>query len=292
MWKNARSLYTLANIDSRIKARFKGPLKAAILDWSGTVTDPYVIAPAIGFQKVFEKKGVPISMEEARKPMGLRKDLHIEEIARMPDVLERWNLAHNRNPNKEDIEEMYKEYIPTLIENLPNYSQIIPGTRNSINRLRNNLKLKIGLTTGFTRPMADVVLKHMIAQGFEPDVDIAGDEVENGIRPQPFMLYRNLEKMGVFPIQSVVKIDDTVSGIEEGLNAGCWTVGLSRYSNYMNINSYAQESQLSQKEIDYRNNKSKEILSSAGPHYIIDSIKQLPEICYEINSKLGYGIHP
>jgi phosphonoacetaldehyde hydrolase len=292
MWKNFRKLYTLVGTDSRVQKRFKGPLKAAILDWSGTVTDPYVIAPAIGFQKVFEKKGVPISMEEARLPMGLRKDLHIEEITRMPDVLERWNLVYNRDPNKEDIKEMYNQYVPTVIENLSNYSQIIPGTRDAANRLRNNLKLKIGLTTGFTRPMADVVLEHMRAQGFEPDVDIAGDEVENGIRPQPFMLYKNLEKLGVFPIQSVVKVDDTVSGIEEGLNAGCWTVGLSRYSNYMNINSYAQESQLSQKEIDYRNNKTKDILSMGGAHYVIDSIKELPDVCYDINSKLNYGIHP
>jgi len=292
MWKNFRKLYTLVGTDSRVQKRFKGPLKAAILDWSGTVTDPYVIAPAIGFQKVFEQKGVPISMEEARLPMGLRKDLHIEEITRMPDVLERWNLVYNRDPNKEDIKEMYNQYVPTVIENLSNYSQIIPGTRDAANRLRNNLKLKIGLTTGFTRPMADVVVEHMRAQGFEPDVDIAGDEVENGIRPQPFMLYKNLEKLGVFPIQAVVKVDDTVSGIEEGLNAGCWTVGLSRYSNYMNINSYAQESQLSQKEIDYRNNKTKDILSMGGAHYVIDSIKELPDVCCDINSKLNYGIHP
>ena len=33
------------------------------------------------------------------------------------------------------------------------------------------------------------------------------------------------------------KVDDTVSGVEEGLNAGVWTVGVSRYSNYMGINS-------------------------------------------------------
>ena len=28
-------------------------------------------------------------------------------------------------------------------------------------------------------------------------------------------------------MKSVVKFDDTVSGIEEGLNAGCWTVGIT-----------------------------------------------------------------
>ena len=57
---------------------YKGALKAAILDWSGTTADKYVLAPAVVFYDVFQKHKVPISMEEARAPMGLRKDLHIK----------------------------------------------------------------------------------------------------------------------------------------------------------------------------------------------------------------------
>jgi len=279
MWRNLRKQYT-------------GPLKAAILDWSGTVTDRYVIAPAVVFQRVFEKKGVPISMEEAREPMGLRKDLHIKAITEMDSVKERWDLKHGRMPNDRDVDEMFEHYVPAQIECLPEYSEIIPGTREAVDRLRSGLKLKIGMTTGFTRPMANVLLNCMHHQGFDPDVNVTGDEVENGARPQPFMLYENLERLGVFPIQSVVKVDDTVGGVGEGLNAGCWTVGLSRYSNYMNINSREEESRLSQKEIDYRNNKTKEILENTGAHYVIDSIKELPDVCYEINQKLANGINP
>ena len=51
------------------------------------------------------------------------------------------------------------------------------------------------------------------------------------------MLYRNMDLMDVNPIQAVVKVDDTVSGIEEALEAGCWGVGVARYSNYMGVNS-------------------------------------------------------
>ncbi|GIT26531.1 MAG: hypothetical protein CM1200mP41_25750 [Gammaproteobacteria bacterium] len=51
------------------------------------------------------------------------------------------------------------------------------------------------------------------------------------------MLYRNLDLMDVHPIQSVVKVDDTTSGVGEALQAGCWGVGIARYSNYMDINS-------------------------------------------------------
>jgi hypothetical protein len=33
------------------------------------------------------------------------------------------------------------------------------------------------------------------------------------------------------------QVDDTVGGIGEGLNAGCWTVALYETSNYMQIDS-------------------------------------------------------
>ena len=277
---------------NRIRKLYRGPLKAAILDWSGTTTDRYVIAPAVVFQEVFKKAGVPITMEEAREPMGLRKDLHIEAITKMPAVRKRWMHRFCKPPNEKDVKKMFEHFVPAQIKCLPEYSTIIPGTRKAVDRLRNGLNLKIGVTTGFTRPMANVLLTALKAQGYEPDVDVTGDEVENGARPQPFMVYENLERLGVFPIQSVVKVDDTVSGVGEGLNAGCWTVGLSRYSNYMNINSYEEESRLSDSELGRRNNKSRKILEEAGAHYVIDSIRELPDVCYEINQKLQNGIHP
>ena len=34
--------------------RLRRPLRAAILDWSGTTVDKYVLAPAVVFQKVFD----------------------------------------------------------------------------------------------------------------------------------------------------------------------------------------------------------------------------------------------
>ena len=68
---------------------YRGKLKAAILDWSGTTADAHVIAPAVVFKDVFEKHNVPITMKESREPMGLRKDLHIQKILEIPEVKER-----------------------------------------------------------------------------------------------------------------------------------------------------------------------------------------------------------
>lgn len=68
----------MINAAFRFARSYVGPVKACILDWSGTTVDKYVLAPAVVFVDVFKKHGVPITMKEARQPMGLRKDLHIK----------------------------------------------------------------------------------------------------------------------------------------------------------------------------------------------------------------------
>ncbi len=45
---------------------YRGPIRAVIFDWAGTTMDFGCMAPAVVFCKVFEEKGVEISMEEAR----------------------------------------------------------------------------------------------------------------------------------------------------------------------------------------------------------------------------------
>ena len=70
-------------------------IKAAILDWSGTLADAYVIAPAVFFVEVFKNQGIEISIEEARGPMGLRKDSHIQKLTEDPEIIARWR-SHER----------------------------------------------------------------------------------------------------------------------------------------------------------------------------------------------------
>ena len=100
--------------------------------------------------------------------------------------------------------------------------------------------------------------------------------------------------MDVYPIRSVVKVDDTVSGVGEGQNAGCWTVGIARYSNYMNIDSYEHEASLSEEEIEARLIHSRKILSDAGADYVIDTLEQLPYVINGINTilRMRYPSYP
>ena len=271
--------------------RYRGKIKALVLDWSGTVVDAYVIAPAVVFVEVFKNQGVEISMEEARGPMGLRKDLHIKALTEEPALAERWEAIHGKAPDQSDVDRMFADFVPAQVACLPKYTTLLPGVADVCRRLQSQ-GLKLGVTTGFTRVMVDVLLKDAIKQGFHPDANVAGDDVQEGARPKPFMVYKNLDLMDAWPIDAVVKVDDTVGGVGEGLNGGCWAVGVTRYSNYMNINSLEEEATLSEDEMQRRLDKTRDILTEAGAHYVIDSIVDIEPVIEDINARLARGERP
>ncbi len=270
---------------------YQGQVKGLILDWSGTVADAYVIAPAVVFVDVFARQGVPITMEEARGPMGLRKDLHIAVLTQDPSISQRWREVKNADPTQADVDAMYADFVPLQLDCLRRYTTLLPGVAETAKNIKAR-GIKIGSTTGFVRSMVDILEADAAKQGFELDATVAGDEVIHGARPKPFMIYRNLDLLDIHPIQSVIKVDDTVSGIEEGLEAGCWTVGIARYSNYMNINSLEEAQSVSEDEIERRLVISRDLLRKGGAHYVIDEFPQLLDVIDHVNARLTRGEKP
>ena len=270
---------------------YRGKVKAVILDWSGTTADAYVVAPAVVFVEVFKKHGVEISMSEARGPMGLRKDLHIKALTEVPEIAERWKKVHGKHPSQAEVDRMFADFVPMQLKCLRQYAGLLPGVAEVTKRLRSS-GIKIGSTTGFTRVMVDILEEEAAKQGYKLDSSVAGDEVAHGARPGPFMVYKNLDNLGIYPIQSVVKVDDTTSGVGEALNAGCWGIGVARYSNYMDMDTPDQDRTLPKQEIERRLEKTRDILRKAGAHYVIDSIAEIEPVIEDINARLSRGEKP
>lgn len=270
---------------------YRGKVKAVILDWSGTTADAYVLAPAVVFVEVFKKHGVEISMPEARGPMGLRKDLHIKALTEVPEIRERWKAVHGQYPGQEEVDAMFADFVPMQLACLREYTTLLPGVTDTVQKLQ-ALGIKVGSSTGFTRAMVDILEEDARKQGYVPDASVAGDEVIHGARPKPFMVYRNLDLLDVHPIQSVIKVDDTVSGVGEALEAGCWGVGIARYSNYMNIDSFEHERSLSDGEIARRLAYTRDLLRKTGAHYVIDTLDELPAVIEAVNERLARGEKP
>nr|ADI23043.1 predicted phosphatase/phosphohexomutase [uncultured Planctomycetales bacterium HF0770_03I01] len=273
------------------KKRYKGKVQAVILDWSGTTADAYVVAPAVVFVEVFKRQKVEISMVEARGPMGLRKDLHIKALTEVDEIKERWKKIHGKYPEQSDVDRMFADFVPLQLDCLRKYTTLLPGVAEVTQRLQKQ-GIKIGSTTGFVRSMVDILEEDSAKQGYKPDASVAGDEVTNGARPSPHMVYKNLDMLNITPIQSVVKVDDTTSGIGEAVNAGCWGIGVTRYSNYMDVDTPEDGKKLSEDEIKKRVAKTKDILEKAGAHYILESIADIEPVIEDINKRIARGERP
>ncbi|MFB3149787.1 MAG: phosphonoacetaldehyde hydrolase, partial [Alphaproteobacteria bacterium] len=170
---------------------YRGEVKGIVLDWSGTTADAYVLAPAGVFVEVFKKHGVEISMAEARGPMGLRKDLHIKELTLVPEIAARWKGVHGSDPDQGSVDAMFADFVPMQLDCLRDYTTLLPHVTEVVQQFQKD-GIKIGSSTGFIRAMVDVLEADAKTQGYVPDASVAGDEVEHGARPKPFMVYRNL----------------------------------------------------------------------------------------------------
>lgn len=282
--KNFRNLPKNKSITKEILAG-ENTIKAIILDGSGTIVDPGVLAPTVAFMKVFEKMKVPISEKEAREPMGNHKKTHIRLITQNINVSERWCKIYNRFPNENDVEHMFELFKPTQLEVLDTYGKEIPGVYEVCKNLHKN-NYKLGFTTGFTREMVTKIFK--VNPHFEPlfTTTVAADEVTVA-RPAPYMIYKNLEKMGIFDSRRVIKIDDTEMGMMEGRYAGCWCVGLSKYSNLMGMTHEDVTEFKKNHNSEYLKKKRliEKKLFDAGAHYVIDDLMSFPEILQNIEKE-------
>jgi phosphonoacetaldehyde hydrolase len=265
-------------------------VKAVILDWAGTVLDCGVYSPAVVFIDVFKHEGVPITMEEARGPMGAHKKVHIRKITQIDSVRDRWIEKFGKCPDESDVERMFQNFVPMQLACLASYAKMIPGAVDTVKCLQKDMGLKIGSTTGFTTAMVDILREAAANAGYFPDSSVAADEVPQA-RPYPYMVWLNAIKLDVHPVEAIVKVDDTVDGIREGTSAGCWAVGLAETGNYVALNE-EEIAALSQEDYERKLSRSYNILADAGAHYVINSIIDLPPVIEDINRRLASGEKP
>jgi phosphonoacetaldehyde hydrolase len=190
---------------------------------------------------------------------------------------------------------MFAVFVPTQLALLRNgsYHTLLPGVGELCKQWQKQ-GIKIGVTTGFTRDMLDILLAGAATQGFAPDAHCAGDEVELP-RPTAYMVIKNLERMGVYNLENAmrrtVKVDDTVSGAGEGAPL-CWRVGVSKWSNYV-ADSWEAVRKMSAAELAARELASKEkLIKESGAHYVIDDLQDLPGVIADINKRLANGERP
>jgi phosphonoacetaldehyde hydrolase len=268
---------------------YRGKIQAVLLDWAGTTMDFGCVAPAVVFVEVFKRRGVPITMEEARAPMGAHKRVHIQRITQLGSVRRRWVEKHGRAPGDADIEGMFEEFVPLQLKCLSDYSTMIPGALDAVKTLRKR-GYKIGSTTGYTTEMMAINLKDAAKQGYKPDSTVCASDVPAG-RPFPFMCLQNMINLGVSPVEACVKVDDTRPGVEEGLNAGMWSIGLAISGNEIGL-SLKDWKKLPKAEQERQRAGAYTRMYQTGAHYVIDSIVDIMPCLDDIEARLARGERP
>jgi phosphonoacetaldehyde hydrolase len=265
------------------------PVKAIVLDWAGTAVDFGSLGPAAVFVDVFAKFGIEVSVAEVRQFMGVAKKDHIRGICGLPTVETQWREKNGRLPDEDDVERIYAETEPMMVDAVTRHADLIPGLLETVDTLRRQ-GVKIGSSTGYIAPMMEALVPAARDRGYAPDAVVCASDVPAG-RPYPWMCFLNAIKLQVYPLEAIVKIGDTISDIEAGLNAGMWTIGLTQSGNELGI-SEQEASQLTAEEMKARTNPIAQRFRDAGAHYVAAGIWEVLPVIENINACLARGEKP
>lgn len=279
----------MTNMMFQFQRRYTGQVQGVVFDWAGTLVDYGCFAPTMVFVEGFRSFGVEITIEEARLPMGKYKRDHIQEIVHMPRIATLWRQQYGHDPREEDLNALFADFAPRQLAIIAQYSDPIPGVVETLQALRAR-GIGIGSCTGYTREMMDILAAKAQEKGCAPDTLVTPDEVGSG-RPAPWMCFRNAELLGVYPMEALVKVGDTTADIQEGLNAGMWTVGIARTGNEMGL---MQEDvlRLPAADLHHRLTQIRGKLFSAGAHFVIESTADLLPVIDQINIRLQQAVKP
>ena len=266
------------------------PLQAVIFDWAGTLVDFGSLAPTQIFVEAFATFGISITLEQARGPMGLSKWDHIHQLLQEPSIAAQWNSMFGRAPSDADVDAIYARFMPMQIAKVGEFSAPIDGAVQVLQWLRAN-RLKVGSCSGYPREVLNQLLPQAAKAGIAPDHVVAGDELTAGGRPGPYMALANVLALGISDVRACVKVDDTVPGIEEGLNAGMWTIGLSLSGNEVGY-SKEEYSAANSVDVEAKIAVAEAKLKKAGSHYVMRTIADLPAVLAKIAERMRRGELP
>jgi len=261
-------------------------IQSIMLDWAGTTVDFGSMAPVLALQTLFVQHGITLSAEDARRDMGLLKRDHIAAILALPNIRDEWTATSGKEPGAPEVISLFEEFGPLQMNIIAQHSQLIPGAAAIVKEWQGR-GICIGSTTGYTRKMLDPVLVQSAEHGYQPDASVCPDEVGAG-RPAPWMLMKNAQLLGVYPPRTCVKIGDTVVDIEEGRNAGMWTIGVTGTGNLIGVDQ-AQWALLSAERKKVQLDRARKILIEAGADFVAENLASCNQALAKIERRLRNG---
>ena len=264
-------------------------IRLVVFDWAGTTVDHGCFAPVAPFVDAFAAHGVSIAPAEARGPMGLEKRDHIRSLLQDEAIGARWRQAHGAPPSEDAVSRIFETFVPMQLESVDRNSRLIDGLLDVVAELRAR-GIAIATTTGYFAEAAERCYAAADAQGYAPDLNVNPSHVREG-RPAPWMMFQAMERLDIYPPAFALKVGDTQFDIEEGLNAGAWSAGVSATGS--EIARTAEE--LDALPADERAaliDMAAAKLRAAGAHDVIESVRDVPALIDRIDARLRDGESP
>lgn len=255
-------------------------VEAVIFDWAGTTVDYGCFAPVQAFIETFKAAGVEPTMEETREPMGMLKIDHIRTMLKMDRIAAEWERVHGAAPCEDDVHALYEPYEQRLLSILHNFAEPKPHVLDAVAQLR-VADVRIGSTTGYNDKMMAIVAPAAREAGYEPDLIITPDTVGGHGRPYPYMMFRNMEALGVIDARRVAKVGDTVSDIREGKNAGCISIGVIEGSSEIAMTQDEFEA-LGTDEQTAARERVESVFRAAGADAVIGTLAEPPALLRQL----------
>lgn len=191
----------------------------AIFDMAGTSIDERNEVYRV-LREAVEREGARFTDEEFQKWMGTEKHWAIRNLLKIGGVEADDALVDSAFAwFHEELAATYTEQPPTPM----------PRMEQAFQQLRAQ-GIKVGLTTGFSRHITDIILQAMgwtVGDGESNTVDVTvcGDEVPDG-RPAPDMIQRVMEHTGVTDPARVISVGDTLVDVQSAQAATVFSVGV------------------------------------------------------------------
>lgn len=264
-------------------------ISCVILDWAGTAVDFGCMAPVEAFVATLAEAGLAIDAAAARGPMGLEKRTHLRALLGLPEIVAQWQARAGAAPDEALLDRLYARFRDVQIEVIPRHAAPIPGLVETVASLR-AAGIAIGSNSGYDSPMMATLAAQAATAGYAPDVVISSDDAAHG-RPSPDMAWQAAMRLGASAAARCVKVDDTTSGVAEGVNAGMWSIGVTDSGNEVGL-ALADWQALAAEERAARRAAAAGRLRAAGAHLVIDTVADLPEAVAALDTRLAAGERP
>jgi phosphonoacetaldehyde hydrolase len=250
-------------------------IKAVVFDWAGTMIDHGCFGPVAAFQETFASFDIETSIAECRAPMGLPKRDHIKVMMAEPAISARIRNIHGRDFGEDDLDALYAHFLSINEDIVLDHIGVIDAVIDMVAWLRDQ-GIKVGSNSGYGRDLMNRIMPLVAEAGYCPDNVVAGDDLIEG-RPGPLMMYRCFADLGVYPPDTVIKVDDTAPGIAEGIAAGTLTVGVTLTGSHVGLSSDALDTVSADQQAALHEAAAKPLFD-AGAHHVIRHVAELPDL--------------